>query len=146
VKYLVDEQLNSSVARAINEVAALLDDQFIHILDVAPEGTPDHDIPQLCRTVGANCLVTLNVRDFGSRKVYYKALLAAGIHVVVLRLRSDSAKVHDHLALLADAHPRMRNLIASSDTPILMVGTRSGVRARTLDELIEEFDQGRRLP
>jgi hypothetical protein len=91
VRYLLDEQLDQVVAASMAPIASKSDDEFLHILAVARPGTPDDEIPRLCRERDVDCLVTANVRDFDARKFYYQALLAEDLHVVT------AARVTPHI-------------------------------------------------
>lgn len=68
MRYLLDEQLDQVVAASMAPIASKSADEFLHILAVARPGTPDEEIPRLCREQNVDCLVTANVRDFGARK------------------------------------------------------------------------------
>jgi len=50
------------------------------------------------------------------------------------------------LALLFSSYRRIRILTQDATDPLLIACTPSGVRVRTIEELIHEFDRGRRLP
>jgi hypothetical protein len=146
VRYLLDEQLHEVVAKSVALLGERAGDEFIHILSVRGQGTKDPDIPGLCAEHGIGCLVTANVRDFGARKVYYQALLAEGLHVVVLRPGKGQFYEEEQLALLSKSYRSIRSLLDSAAGPLLLVCTPSTVRDRSIDDLIEEFDEGRRLP
>lgn len=146
MKFLLDEQLDEIVAQAMAPIAAKYGDEFTHILDSREQGTPDEDIPAACREAGVECLVTANVRDFGARKFFYQALLAEGLHVAVLRPGKGKFYEEEQLALLSRCYRRIRSITRSATDPQLLACTQSGVRPRSIDELIAEFDSGRRLP
>lgn len=146
MRYLLDEQLDQVVAAAMAPIGSKLADEYLHILAVASPGTPDCEIPRLCRGKGIDCLVTANVRDFGARKFYYQALLAEELHVAVLRPGKARFYAEEQLSLLSKSYRTIRSIMVSADGPQLMACTASGVRSRSIDELIEEFDRGQRLP
>lgn len=146
MKFLLDEQLDEVVAASMMPIGAKFEDEFIHILAVREQGTPDDEIPGVCHHEGAQCLVTANVRDFGARKFYYQALLAEDLHVAVLRPGKGKFYEEEQLALLSRSYRRIRSITREATAPQLLACTPSGVRPRSIDELIEEFDRGRRLP
>jgi hypothetical protein len=85
----------------------------------------------------------LNVRDFGARVHYYTALIAAGIHVGVVRpgkLRMDPG---GQVGILAPRLDHMISLWSSSDAPLLLRITPGSVQQRSLEDLAQEIE-GRR--
>ena len=146
MKYLLDEQLDEVVAAAMAPIAAKFGDEFVHILALRAQGTSDNEIPALCRDESIQCLVSANVRDFGARKFHFQALLAKGLHVVVRRPGRGKFYEEEQLALLARSYRRIRSITDATTAPRLLSCTPSGVRDRSIEELIEEFDRGKRLP
>ena len=146
MKYLLDEQLDEVVAASMGLIGVKFNDEFNHIVATRGHGTPDEEIPGVCGDEGAECLVTANVRDFGARKVYYQALLAEGLHVAVLRPGKARFYEEQQLALLSGSYRRIRSIVGKATEPQLLTCTPSGVRQRTIDELIAEFDRGKKLP
>jgi hypothetical protein len=146
VKYLLDEQLDEVVAEAMAPIAAKSGDEFVHILTMRTQGTRDDEIPVVCREESVQCLVSANVRDFGARKFYYQALLTEGLHVAVLRPGKGKFYEEEQLALLSRSYRRIRSITDTATDPLLFACTPSAVRVRSIDDLIEEFDRGRRLP
>jgi hypothetical protein len=139
VNFLLDEQLHESAARALDALGVVNDDHFTYILDHAEQGTDDDDIPALCKNHGVQTLVTANVKDFGARKRYYEALLAEGIHVVVVRFGKAKPLPHIQVALLSAQYERIRHVLHDADGPTLVRVTASGAEPRSLEELIAEF-------
>lgn len=120
-------------------------DGFDHIGAHAP-GMDDGDIPQLCRRLECDSLITINVRDFGAKKVLYEALLAAGVSVVVMRHTRGRLTAAVQLGVLALNYDRVRRSLADGVAK-LIVATISELRVRDLEELITEVgQQPRRLP
>lgn len=145
MRYLLDEQLDQVVALSMNPMGSKFGDEFIHILTLTHAGTLDTEIPNLCRDEGIGCIVTANVRDFGARKYHYQALLAENLHVAVLRPGRGKFYEEEQLALLSKSYRRIRVVAQEGRNPQLLACTQSGVRPRTIEELIEEFDRGKRL-
>lgn len=146
MKYLLDEQLDEVVAESMTPIGTKFGDEFTHILAIRDQGTPDQEIPVVCRNEGAECLISANVRDFGARKFYYQALLAEGLHVVVLRPGKGKFYEEEQLSLLSRSYRRIRSITRAAKEPQMLACTPSNVRDRSIDDLIEEFDRGRRLP
>lgn len=146
MRYLLDEQLDQVVVASMTPIGSKFADEYLHILSIGSPGTPDSEIPRLCREEGIDCLVTANVRDFGARKFYYQALLAEDLHVAVLRPGKVKFYEEEQLSLLSRSIRAIRSIILSAESPQLIACTASRVRPRSIDELIEEFDRGQRLP
>lgn len=126
----------------MNPVASLYGDEFRHLLEFAPPGTPDSQIPGMCRTEGFDCLVTANIKDFGARKVYYQALVANGIHVVVIRPRVTFYP-EIQISMLTSSYRSLRTVLGVAKEPVLVRCTPTNVKVRTIQELIDEFESGR---
>lgn len=146
MRYLLDEQLDEVVAASMMPIGSKFADEFLHILSVRRPGTPDDEIPVVCREERIACLVSANVRDFGARKFYFQALLAEGLHVAVLRPGKGKFYEEEQLSLLSRSYRAVRSIIASAESPQLISCTGAGVRPRSIEDLIDEFDRGRRLP
>ena len=146
MRYLLDEQLDEVIADSMSPLAAKFGDEFVHILTLRDPGTPDAEIPGVCREEGVQTLITANVRDFGAQKFHYQALLAEGLHVVVLRPGKVRFYEEQQLGLLSHSYRRIRVITHDATDPRLLACTPGGVRERTIDDLIHEFDKGKRLP
>ena len=146
MRYLLDENLDRKTAVAMDAIAADRD-AFAHILGIADEGTPDEDIPALCRRHGFETLISVNVKDFGARKVIYQALLDEGVNVVVIRAGRAKLKIATQLSILSGAYERVRALFAAADGPgLIRVSAGGTAQIRSLQELEEEFAAGDRSP
>jgi hypothetical protein len=109
-------------------------------------GTKDPTIPGLCKERGFETLATANVRDFGARLPLYRRLLENGVHVVVVRPGRETLTPEVQVAILMH-HSREIARRLSGKLPTLLRVTRSEVKERTLDELLDEIlGEGRRLP
>lgn len=138
MKYLLDEQLSERTARSLT---ALEDDEFVHILDSHEAGTGDPEIPGICRERGVDALITVNVRDFGAKKLLYEALLSQGISVIVLRPGGMKMDVVGQARLILDHFRRIQVTLRDAAGPILVVATPSNARSRRLEDLIAEIDR-----
>lgn len=144
MRYLLDENLDAKTAAAMDAIAAE-GDGFAHILTIAAEGTPDQDIPALCRHHDFDILVSVNVKDFGARKLIYQALLDAGVNVIVIRAGKAKLKVATQVSILSGAYERVRILFAMADGPALIRVTAGGTaQLRSLQDLEDEFAAGDR--
>lgn len=146
MKCLLDENLDPSTARSLDALVSSEGDSFTHLLDHAKPGTPDDEIPPICARLGVTALVTVNVRDFGARKVYFQSLLANDVSVVVLR-PGGTVKFfpEKQVAMIAMNLARIRVLLQPAAGAILIRATWSGAQPKDLDELLAEIE-GRSLP
>jgi hypothetical protein len=138
VKFLLDEQLSPQTALALNALGSSFG-QYEHILDSQSQGMKDEQIPPLCRERSIDVLVTVNVRDFGAKKIYYEALLDEGISVVVLRPGRMSIDTLGQVQLITRHLRRVIVLLERAPGPVLVVVTPSDVRDRSIEELIAEL-------
>lgn len=145
MNFLLDEMWNERLAPALSLLSD--EDQFRHVAAEGHGGTLDADIPPLCNDLNTDVLITVNVTDFGARKVLYQALLDAGVTVVVVRPGRGRFDTNQQMSVLTRHLERIRREIARSEAPRLVVVTQSDVRVRTLDDLIAEMSrEGKRLP
>lgn len=143
MKFLLDEQLHPTVAEVLTILGRSAGDEFVHICDIAGHGTLDEAIPGLCAANGCRALLTVNHRDFGAKKALYEALLAQGIHVVVVRPGKHPWSPDQQASLLAGKERAFVDLTRKAeelDERILVRVTPSDVKRRSLDELIREID------
>ena len=85
MRIILDEQLDPTLADVLNVLQSRHGCTFVSLRELAPPKTQDIEIPELCREHGAVALVTADVKDFGAKKVYFQALLEAGVSVITLR-------------------------------------------------------------
>ena len=143
MKFLLDENLESVVAKAASAMVDKRGDSFVSMKEINAEGIKDPEIPALARKHQVACFITANVRDFGAKKFYFEALLAEDLHVCVLRPpRTRKFNGPQQLSLLMQNYEAIRNHIDRAASPVLMIANLSGVRIRTIDELIAEFGSG----
>jgi hypothetical protein len=144
---MFDEMFGPVVARALTILGEASGDAFSHILDFEPKGTLDDDIPKVCRDNSQDVLISLNVRDFGAKKVLYQALLSAGVSVIVVRPGNVKMTDSAQLSIMSSKYPHFSKKCRGAAVPLLVRVTQSDVTERTLDELIKEIQSGdRRRP
>jgi hypothetical protein len=141
LKFLLDENLKPLTAQTLDVLASEQGDSFVHICDedIAGEGAEDEVIPGLCRDNHCDAVITVNVRDFGAKKALYQALLAEGIHVVVVRPGRVIFQAPQQVALLSGKYPTYSRFLREADGKVLVRVTQSDVKVRTLDELVAEI-------
>lgn len=100
----------------------------------------DHEVPEICRHEGATALLTINYKDFARHKVYYQALMDAGVSVVVLRQPNPKTDIPDVEYQAALVKPHLSYIVRRlrrGREPLLFVLNKSGIRANLLQELID---------
>lgn len=144
MRFLHDENLDETACAAVAMLGTLSGDLHEHITEHAPRGTLDPEIPPLCQSLEVTALVTVNYKDFGARKVYYQALLAAGVSVVVIRPGKGRFTPEQQASILTRHMARIRFELNAAEGPTLVKVTQTDVGRRSLDELIAEFESGQR--
>lgn len=137
MRFLLDEQLSERTALALD---AFDEDSFEHLLASQVAGADDAAIPEICRSRDVDALITVNVKDFGAKKLLYEALLAAGTSVVVLRPGKSRMDPQGQARLILQHLRRIQSLLREAGEPILIVATPSEARSRTIGNLIDEFE------
>jgi hypothetical protein len=146
VNFLLDENLDESIAPVLDTLGRPNGDSFAHIVAHAPRGTLDWDIPKLCRDLDVQTLVTVNVKDFGAKKLYYQALLNSQIHVVVIRPGRMKMFREKQVGIISMQYQATKQHLEAAGGPTLVRVTQGGAEPRTLEELEAEFKEGRRIP
>lgn len=145
---LLDEQLDSpdmKVARALNIMGDSYDLSF-RSLRTESAGLKDPDIPAYCEREGIDALVSFNVRDWGAKDALYRALIEAGVSIIVLRPQAKkSLSVDQQLAMLAK-HLRVIGGHLHEGEHVLVRVNESSCRKWTLEALREEIAFEGRLP
>jgi predicted nuclease of predicted toxin-antitoxin system len=138
VRIILDEQLDPTLADVLNVLQNRHGCEFISLRDLAPPKTQDIEIPSICREHGAAALVTADVKDFGAKRVYFEALLEAGVSVVTLRPQKRTHVLEAQTALLVQWSREAAAALRGAVEPILVRVNNSSVSARSLQELVEE--------
>ena len=77
MRYLLDECLSDLTARTMAVFGA--PDEFVYIRTLpGGQGADDPDISAICVEEGFETLITINVKDFGARRLIYERLIADG--------------------------------------------------------------------
>jgi hypothetical protein len=145
---LLDEQLDSPdmrVARGLDIFGASYDLSFRTLRTEAP-GLKDEEIPGYCKREGIHALISLNVRDFGAKDALYRALMEAGVSIIVLRPQAKKSLTVDQQASLLTKHLRFISEHLHGGENILIRVNESGCRKLTLEELRELVAGEGRLP
>lgn len=138
MRIILDEQLDPTLADVLNVLRNRHGCDFVSLRDLAPPKTQDIEIPKICSESGAIALVTADVKDFGAKKVYFEALLEAGVSVVTLRPQKRTHVLESQTALLLEWSREVAGALRDAREPVLVRVNSSGVSPRSLQQLIEE--------
>jgi predicted nuclease of predicted toxin-antitoxin system len=138
VRIILDEQLDPTLADVLNVLRSRHGCSFMSLRDLAPPKTQDIEIPKICRENGAIALVTADVKDFGAKKVYFEALLEAGVSVVTLRPQKRIHVLESQTALILEWSREVAGVLRDATEPVLVRVNSSGLSPRSLQQLIEE--------
>jgi predicted nuclease of predicted toxin-antitoxin system len=143
VKIILDEQLDPRSAAVLNVIEDRHGCTFVSLRDLAPPRTQDIKIPHICRENDAVGLVTADVKDFGAKAVYFRALLEAGVSVVTLRPQRRASVLEAQTALLLNWSREIAGALRDASTPVLIRVNNSGISIRNLEELVKEISSRR---
>lgn len=87
--------------------------------------------------------MTADVKDFGAKEVYFKALLEAGVSVITLRPQKRASVLEAQTALILSWSREVANALRDASTPVLVRVNNSGISTRNLGELIAEISSKR---
>lgn len=138
MRIILDEQLDPTLADVLNVLRNRHGCTFVSLRELAPPKTQDIEIPKICKENGAAALVTADVKDFGAKKVYFEALLEAGVSVVTLRPQKWTHVLETQTALLLEWSREVAGALRDATEPVLVRVNSSGVSPRSLQQLIEE--------
>lgn len=139
MKIILDEQPDPKAAAVLNVMEERHGCAFVSLRDLAPPKTQDIEIPDICRRNGAVALVTADVKDFGAKAMYFRALLEAGVSVVTLRPQKRASVLEAQTGLLLSWSREVASALRNALSPVLIRVNSSGVSARGLEELVEEI-------
>jgi hypothetical protein len=111
---------------------------FITFPTAAHRGAPDEDVPGIAREVGATALLSINVTDFGAKEQYFRALVAAGVSVVSLRIRSSDTGDREYITSTLTKHvAKIARTLSSTEESVVISVDRSRARPASLQEILE---------
>lgn len=139
MRIILDEQLDPTLADVLNVLQSRHGCTFVSLRHLAPPKTQDIEIPGICKEQGAIALVTADVKDFGAKRVYFEALLEAGVSVVTLRPQKRTHVLETQTALLLQWSREVASTLRRAAEPILVRVNNSGVSPRSLQDLIDEL-------
>lgn len=135
----MDENVTGlNLAAVLNAYSEQYGCKFVPFPRAMHKGAPDEDVPTIARGVGATALLSINVQDFGAKDQYFRALVAAGVSVVSLRIRSSDTGDREYITntLLKHVQKIARTLNSASESVVISVD-RSKARPASLQEILD---------
>jgi hypothetical protein len=101
-------------------------------------GADDEDVPSIATELGATALLSINVKHFGAKEQYFRALVAAGVSVVSLRIRSSDAGDREYITSTLTKHARkIAKILTNAEESVVISVDKSNARAASLQEILE---------
>ena len=137
---LMDENLSGlDLADALNAHSEQHGCIYVVFPTEAHQGANDEDVPEIARNLGASALLSINVTDFGAKEQYFRALVAAGVSVVSLRIRSSDAGNIEYITETLIKHARkIAKTLNSVEAPVVISVDKSRARPRSLQEILDK--------
>ena len=95
-------------------------------------------MPGIAKGEGAIALLSINVQDFGAKEQYFRALVAAGVSVVVLRIRSSDKPDVEHVISTITRHiRRLMRILGNAEEALVISVDKSNVRPASLRQILK---------
>jgi len=110
-----------------------------HSSRAAHQGADDDDVPGIAREVGASALLSINVKDFGAKEQYFRALVASGVSVVSLRIRNQDTGDIDYIKSTLIKHTRrIAKILTTTQQSVVISVDKSSARPKSLQEILDK--------
>lgn len=135
---LMDENLSGlDLADALNAHSEQYGCTYVTFPRETHQGADDEGLPEIAREVGAAAPLSINVRDFGAKEQYFRALVAAGVSVVSLRIRNqDTGDIEYITSTLIKHSRRIATILNSSEESVVISVDKSSARPASLREIL----------
>ncbi len=136
---LMDENVTGlNLAETLNAYSREHGCTFVTFPRATHQGADDTDVTNIAREVGARALLSINVRDFGAKEQYFRALVAAGVSVVSLRIRNqDAGDIYYITSTLTKHVRRIATILNSAEESVVVSVDKSNVRPASLQEILD---------
>ena len=136
---LMDENLSGlNLADALNAHSEQHGCRYVTFPRETHQGADDADVPEVARGVGAGALLSINVRDFGAKEQYFRALVAAGISVVSLRIRNQDKGDLEYIKATLIKHTRkIAKILTTTEESVVIGVDKSSARPASLREILD---------
>ncbi len=96
-------------------------------------------MPGIARELGATALLSINVTDFGAKEQYFRALVAAGVSVVSLRIRNNDTGDREYIMNTLTKHLRkIARTLNSTEESVVISVDKSRARPASLQEILDK--------
>ena len=137
---LMDENLSGlDLADTLNAHSEKHGCTFVTFPRIAHQGADDDDVPGIAREAGASALLSINVKDFGAKEQYFRALVASGVSVVSLRIRNQDTGDIDYIKSTLIKHTRrIAKILTTTQESVVISVDKSNARPRSLQEILDK--------
>lgn len=137
---LMDENLSGlDLADTLNAHSEQYGCTYVPFPRETHQGADDLDLPEIAKEAGAAALLSINVRDFGAKEQYFRALVAAGVSVVSLRIRNQDKGDIEYIKSTLIEHTRKIARVLSTTTESVVISVdKSSARPASLREIIDK--------
>ena len=112
---------------------------FVTFPTATDKGAPDEDVPSIARELGATALLSINVTDFGAKEQYFRALVAAGVSVVSLKIRNNDTGEREYITNTLTKHLRkIAKTLNSTEESVVISVDKSRARPASLQEILDK--------
>lgn len=136
---LMDENLSGlDLADTLNAHSEQHGCTFVLFPIETHQGADDEDVPGIASSVGASALLSINVTDFGAKEQYFRALVAAGVSVVSLRIRNQDTGDIEYIKTTLIKHTRrIAKILTNTQESVVISVDKSKARPRSLQEILD---------
>lgn len=111
---------------------------FVPFPKATHRGADDTDVPGIAKGVGAAALLSINVHDFGAKEQYFRALVAAGVSVVSLRIRNRERGNIEYITSTLIKHVRkISTTLNNAEESVVISVDKSNARPASLQEILD---------
>ena len=111
---------------------------FVTFPRAAHQGADDDDVPGIARELDASALLSINVTDFGAKEQYFRALVAAGVSVVSLRIRNQDTGDIEYIKSTLIKHLRkIGRVLNTTQESVVISVDKSSARPKSLQEILD---------
>lgn len=112
---------------------------FVTFPRAAHQRADDDAVPGIAREVGASALLRINVKDFGAKEQYFRALVASGVSVVSLRIRNQDTGDIDYIKSTLIKHTRrIAKILTTTQESVVISVDKSSARPKSLQEILDK--------
>ena len=138
MRIMLDENLSPDLANKLNKNSGRYECTFVPF---PPQdyGTPDEDVPGVCRRENAVALLTADRKDFAAKAVYFRGLVNAGVSVAVMKTyAAEDFTIEAQVFRVLDFLPQLVKALTDTMEPLQISLGKTRIRVTTLQDLLQE--------